>query len=89
MGNELRAYAFYIEKNGKQPTVFITTQNMLEAFRPILGTQLTLPQTRKLYQVVRIEPNSNPTGQTNEYYVVELGTPAAPLRFTSMDSFGM
>jgi len=88
-GNEIRAYRVFLEKNGKTPALFIEDFSALEAFRPQLNHELSIAKSPKTYQVVRIDPPSNPIGQSVDYFVVELGTPSAPLRFTGMDSFGM
>lgn len=87
-GNEIIPYVFYLENYiGKD--VYVATQSMLSAFRPKVGNILTFNNSQKQYQVVRIEPTTNPSNQSNAYYVVEVGSREAPLRLTGMDAEGL
>ncbi len=86
-GNELRLYSFFIDGDGStvKPSILITVP-MLEAFRPRLNHEIEVG--RKFYKVQRVEPVDNPTGINNSYFCVEVGTPAAGLRFTGFTDFG-
>jgi len=87
VGNQLRLYSFFLDGDGGtvKPSILIK-QSMLEAFRPVLNHQIEVGN--KFYKVQRIEPPDNPTGRNNSYFVVEVGTPSAGLRFTGFTDFG-
>ena len=85
-GNETISYSFYLE--GVRP-MFLSSHFMLAAFRPVVGTELTLPGSSKLYVVVRVEPITNPSNQSNAYYVVDKRSRAAPMTLTGMDVEGL
>lgn len=87
MGNQMRVYRFFLDGDGGtvKPSILIS-QTMMEAFRPVLNHQVEIG--RKFYKVQRIEPPDNPTGRSNDYFCVEVGTPSAGLRFTGFTDFG-
>jgi len=85
-GNEIISYSFFLEGN---PPVFITSENMLSAFRPVVNTELMLPGDRRIYKVLRVDPDSNPNNQSNGYYLVDVKSKAAPMKFTGMDAKGL
>lgn len=89
-GNEIISYSFYLERTnpGTSP-LFLISQYMLSAFRPVKGNQLTLPGSTKIYEVVRVEPLDNPPNQSNGYYLVDIESKDAPLRLTHMDENGL
>lgn len=85
-GNEIRSYSFFLEGN---PPTFLTSEMMLTAFRPVLHSELQLPGSRRIYRVVRVDPESNPDNQSNGYYLVDTKSKDAPLKFTGMDKDGL
>lgn len=87
-GNEIIPYVFYLENYiGKD--IYVATENMLAALRPVVGTELTFNNSNKQYKVVRVEPSTNPSNQSNAYYVVDINSKEAPLRLTGMDAEGL
>ncbi len=57
-------------RGGKSQTTL--TQVTIDEFaRPVIGTQIVLPISRKTWRIVRVEPPSNPPGQHNTYFVEE------------------
>ena len=76
MGGQIIDYTFFREKESKfgDPQL-ICVHPMLEAFRPVVGSELTIPgSSRTIYRVVRVEPTSNPADNRNKYFVVIVGS---------------
>lgn len=58
-------------KDGKAPA-FLAHVKIDEWERPRIGTQLRLPGSSKMWQVIRADPSDNPTGQKVTYFVEEV-----------------
>lgn len=58
-------------KGGKKPT-FVVHLKIDEWERPKKGTEIKLPVSNKTWRVVRVEPPTNPPGQSNTYFIEEV-----------------
>lgn len=78
MGGQIRDYQFFREKMSKfDDPQLICVHPMLEAFRPVVGSELSLPGTSNtIYRCVRVEPTSNPDNNPNKYFLVIVGSKA-------------
>lgn len=77
MGGQIVVYSFFKEGNGVDDPILLCTENVLEAFRPVVGSELTLSGlSNTLYRVVRVEPSNNPTDNPNKYFLVVAGSVA-------------
>ena len=77
MGGQIIDYSFFREKESKFDTPqLVCVHPMLQAFRPVVGSELTLPGvSNTLYRVVRVEPSDNPAGNSrNKYFLVIVGS---------------
>jgi len=75
MGNEIRVQHLFKEGDGsKGKPTFLKSVEMMDAFRPVLGNEMFIQGFSKPFRVVRIEPPNNPSDQTNEYFMVEVGS---------------
>ena len=76
MGNEIRVQHLFKEGNGVDKPTFLKSVEMMDAFRPIIGSEMSIVGFSKLFRCVRIEPPTNPTTQSNDYFLVEVGSVA-------------
>ena len=75
MGNEIRVQHLFKEGDGsKGKPTFLKAVEMMDVFRPKLGSELFIKGFEKPFRVVRVEPPDNPSTQTNEYFMVEVGS---------------